>query len=88
MEALDASPLVKTWARSKAKIRYNLGSGHNYEPDLFVVYHDGRVFLEEIKGKIWDQRKHAKKVRMAEHYCRLRGWSYRILFEADLETVE
>jgi hypothetical protein len=28
-----------------------------------------------------------KKNRMAEVFCRMRGWKYRILFEKDLEDV-
>ena len=87
-QALDASPLVKDWTRSKAKIRYNLGAAHVYEPDILVTYHDGRVFLEETKGHIWDMRKHEKKVKMAEFWCKKRNWSYRLLFEKDLDIVE
>lgn len=87
MRALDASPLVKTWTRSRSRIRYRLGKKHLYLPDLFVVYHDGRVFLEEIKGRIFDPAKHRKKVLMAEAWCRARGWSYRIIFEDGLDTV-
>ena len=87
MQALDASPLVKTWHRSKVRIRYLLGIAHYYEPDLFVVYYDGRKFLEEIKGRIWSPNAYKQKVRMAEHYCRKKKWVYRVLFEEDIDTV-
>ena len=87
--ALDASPLVKTWGRSKARIRYKLGKRkRRYHPDIFVVYHDGRVFLEEVKGYVFNKRQFLKKNAMANFYCRAKGWTYRILYEKDLEKVE
>lgn len=88
-QALDASPLVKKWGRSKARIRYRVrGSKHRYHPDIFVVYHDGRVFIEEVKGFIFDKRAYFKKKLMAEWWCKRRGWTYRIVFQNKLEVVE
>ncbi len=87
--ALDASPLVKAWGRSKAKIRYRLGRRRKrYHPDIFVVYHDGRIFLEEVKGYVFNKRQFYKKKHMAEWLCRVRGWTYRVIYEVDLENVE
>jgi hypothetical protein len=88
-KALDESPLVKSWGRSKAKIRYRMGRRKKrYHPDIFVVYEDGRIFLEEIKGYIFSKRQYLKKKMMAEAYCKFRGWIYRVIFEEDLEKVE
>lgn len=87
-KALDNSPLVQDWGRPKTKIRYRLGkSKHNYHPDILVLYHDGRVYLEEVKGWIPNKRVFIKKKWMAEWYCRVKGWEYRVIFEKDLETV-
>lgn len=86
-KALDESPLVKYWARSKAKIRYNLGRRRRYHPDIFVVYHDGRIFIEEVKGFIFDKKVYIKKKRMAEWWCARKGYKYRVLFEKDIDTV-
>jgi TnsA-like endonuclease N terminal len=79
---------VKDWGRPKTKIRYKLGNRkRNYHPDILVLYHDGRIFLEEVKGVIFNKRQFIKKKHMAEWYCRAKGWTYRVLFEKDLETV-
>ncbi len=87
--ALDASPLVKTWGRSRAKIRYRLGRRKKrYHPDIFVVYHDGRIFLEEVKGYIFNRRQYLRKKIMTEGICKMRGWTYRVVFEDGLEKVE
>jgi hypothetical protein len=45
------------------------------------------VFIEEVKGHIFNKRVHLKKSRMARWWCRSKGWTYRILFEEDLEDV-
>jgi hypothetical protein len=59
-----------------------------YHPDIFVVYHDGRIFLEEVKGYVFNKRQFIKKNAMANFYCRAKGWTYRILYEKDLEKVD
>lgn len=86
---MDKSPLVKYWGRSKARIRYNLGrrGKHRYHPDIYVVYHDGRTFIEEVKGYIFDKRAFIKKKWMAEAFCKARGWTYRVIWRDDLDTV-
>jgi len=64
-----------------------MGRRRRYLPDIFVVYHDGRVFIEEVKGHIWNKRQFLKKKMMAELWCRARGYTYRVLYEGDLEKV-
>ena len=59
-----------------------------YHPDILVLYHDGRVFMEEVKGYIFNKRQFLKKKSMAEWFCKVRGWKYRVIFEGDLEKVE
>jgi hypothetical protein len=88
--ALDASPLVKYWTKSHGlKLRYRLyGKKRRYWPDILVFYHDGRVFLEEVKGHIFRQREFVKKKWAAQAYCGARRWRYRLIFEEDLERVD
>ena len=87
--ALDNSPLVKSWGRAKLRIRYKVGkSRHKYHPDIFVIYNDGRIFLEEVKGFIWNKKVFLKKKFMAEWLCKQRGWEYRVIYQDKLETVE
>jgi hypothetical protein len=45
------------------------------------------VFIEEVKGHIFDKRAFFKKKIMAQWWCKRRGWHYRVLFERDLEAV-
>ena len=86
--ALDAHPLVQDWGRPKLKIRYKLGKHkHNDHPDILVQYHDGRIFLEEVKGWIPNKRQFIKKKHMAVWYCEAKGWTYRVVFRDDLETL-
>jgi hypothetical protein len=87
-QALDNSPLVKTWGRAKLRVRYKVGSKkHLYHPDIFVIYNDGRIYLEEVKGYIFNKKVFLKKKFMAEWLCKQRGWEYRVLFEKDIDTV-
>ena len=70
------------------RIRYKMGTRkRRYHPDILVKYHDGRIFLEEVKGYIFNKRQFIKKKHMAEWLCRTRGWTYRVLYEEDLETT-
>jgi hypothetical protein len=70
------------------KIRYKMGKRKkNYHPDILVQYHDGQIFLEEVKGWIPNMRQVVKKKHMAEWYCAAKGWKYRMVFEKDLETL-
>jgi hypothetical protein len=89
-KALDASDKVKYWTKSHGlKLRYRLyGRKRRYWPDILVFYHDGRIFLEEVKGHIWRKKEFVKKKWAAQAYCGARKWKYRLIFEADLETVE
>jgi hypothetical protein len=88
--ALDSSPLVKTWTKKHGlRLPYRLrGKKRKYIPDLVVEYHDGRTFLEEVKGFIYNPAKFVMKNGIAKAYCKLRGWEYRIVFEEGLERVD
>lgn len=84
------SPLVKDWTKKHGlKLPYrHRNRKKRYIPDILVVYHDGRTYLEEVKGFIYAPAKFVKKNGIAKAYCNLRGWTYRLIFEADLEMVE
>ena len=88
--ALDASPLVKTWTKDhKIKIPYRFRNKRKkYIPDIVVEYHDGRKFLEEIKGYIYQPGKFVLKNGAAKLYCQMRGWTYRIIYKDGLEKIE
>ena len=89
-KALDENKLVEDWGRPKFTIRYRLGKSRrfrNYHPDILVRYVDGKVFLEEVKGRIYNPRQFMHKNIMARAYCAERNWIYRIIYEDDLEKT-
>lgn len=89
-KALDASPLVKTWTKDhKLRLPYRLGRRrHRYVPDIVVEYNDGRMFLEEVKGHVYDPLKFVMKNGTAKVYCALKKWTYRIIWEDGLDKVD
>lgn len=89
-KALDASELVKSWTKKHGlELHYKLrGRRHRYLPDILVEYKDGRIFLEEIKGRIWDHIAFGVKNLTAASYCFNRGMRYRIIFREQLELVD
>lgn len=88
-KALDESPLVESWTKNhNIKIRYKLGKRRKkYIPDILVKYKDGRVFIEEVKGYVWDKKKFAMKNLYAVSFCMSKGMTYRIIYSELLSTV-
>ncbi len=86
---LDSQPSVRDWTKDhKIKIPYVLKrKRHRYNPDILVTMEDGTVFLEEIKGRVWDVLKFHYKNFAALCYCKSKGWKFRILFEKDLKIL-
>lgn len=90
-KALDESSIVQDWGRPKFRIRYKWKTAKRgrklYHPDILVKYHDGRIFLEEVKGYLPNKRMFIRKNQMAKVFCKARGWEYRVVWEKDLETL-
>jgi hypothetical protein len=65
------------------------GDVHRYNPDLMIVFNDGRIRLEEIKGAILERDK--IRVDAKEKACltfvEKMGWEYKMLFKNDLRTI-
>lgn len=80
---------MKFWTKDhKIKIRYKEGNRYRkYNPDVLVEFHDGRKFLEEVKGKVWDRMNFVRKNIAALSWCQVKGMEFRIIYEAGLETV-
>lgn len=89
MQYLDAHPLVKTWTKNhKIRIGYKEGrKRRRYIPDFLVEMVDGRKFLEETKGFVWNRMNFARKNLAAMMWCSYRGITFRIIREEDLEAV-
>lgn len=88
MEFLDSCSVIRSWTRCHDLIvEYEVdGKMRSYVPDFLVVT-DGGTFLEEVKGWIRDERVHRAKFHAAVDFCNERGWSYRVLFKDDLESL-
>lgn len=82
--------MVKKWTKKHGlRLRYKVrGRKHRYLPDILVEYHDGRKFLEEVKGKVWDHLAFGAKNLTAASYCLLHGMRFRIVFREQLELVD
>lgn len=63
------------------------GRQHRYNPDILVEYHDGRVFLEEVKGRVFNRIVFGTKNLAALIYCSTRNMKYRVIFQEQLEVV-
>lgn len=71
------------------RIKYQLQrQRRTYLPDITVEYHDGRKFLEEVKGKIWNGLEFLFKNSAALRYCQAKRMTFRVLFKADLTRVD
>ncbi len=88
-KALDESPLVKKWTKAHGiRIQYReKNRRRNYLPDILVEYHDGSVFLEEVKGYVRDRWNFALKNVAAMLYCHQKGYTFRIVFREQLDSV-
>lgn len=88
-QALDLSPLVLKWTRNhRIKIPYRMGRRRRrYLPDILVHYLDGRIYLEEVKGKVWNRWEFALKNVAAMLYCYKMGYTFRIIFREQLDSV-
>jgi len=64
-----------------------LGKKHRYYPDILVVYCDGRKFVEEVKGRVWNRLAFGLKNLAAVSYCASHKMKYRIIFKEQLELV-
>lgn len=86
---MDISPLVQTWTKKhKIRIPYYLrGRKKHYLPDILVEYKDGSIYLEEVKGVIFNSMKFGLKNLAALGYCARHGIVYRIIYKEGLDTV-
>ncbi|MBT7915303.1 hypothetical protein HN588_15500 [Candidatus Bathyarchaeota archaeon] len=89
MTFLENADAVKTFkTRHGIVIPYILkDQARNYLPDILVEYHDGRQFLEEIKGFVRERDKFDAKCAAAIDFCRDNKMIYRVLYDCDLGVL-
>lgn len=78
----EVQPLVIPWKDCA-------GKRHTYTPDVHVIYANQQNIIYEIKYrsellKEWANLK--PKFKGAVHFCRKRGWRYKIMTEVEIRT--
>lgn len=80
--SFEVQPLVIPW-------KDPTGKGHTYTPDIHVIYIDKYNVIYEVKYRSelleeWAALK--PKFKGAIHFCRKRGWRYKIMTEVEIRT--
>ena len=85
MIQLDSDNKVVYWTKKhKIKILYKAKTGdfHYYIPDFKIIYSDGSVVIEEVKGRMTDDVK--IKTKYANVFCNNKGYVYRLITQREL----
>lgn len=85
MIQLDSDNKVVYWTKKhKIKILYKAKTGkfHYYIPDFKIIYSDGSVVIEEVKGRMTDDVK--IKAKYANVFCNNKGYVYRLITQREL----
>lgn len=82
MKELDEDVTVSHWTtKHRIVIAYVVdGINRRYIPDFKIVYNNGSVIIEEVKGYINDLRLHEAKVSAATQWAAHNGCSYTVNF--------
>lgn len=62
------------------KITDQQGKKRYYNPDFMIVYDDGSVVIEEIKGKLDETA--VAKIAAGKEFCKSKNWQFRIISSA------
>lgn len=83
MIQLDQDDSVISWTKNhNIKIKYIYNNYfHYYIPDFKVVTKD-TIYIEEVKGRIL--KKDPIKFKIAQEFCQLHNFTYKILYEKDI----
>lgn len=88
--ALDFDPWVTSLHVQPFTLTYGLGGRiRRYTPDIQVLYSDGAVVVYEVKPRetlLAEWTELHPRFRAAMHYCRQRGWRFRVVTERDIRT--
>lgn len=80
--------MVSWTKKHRIRIPYLLkGRKKHYLPDILVEYKDGSIYLEEVKGVVFNATKFGLKNLAALGFCARQGYVFRLIFKEGLETV-
>lgn len=83
MKELDLDNSVASWSRCQRAVTWvdEQGKEGSYKPDLEIVYHDGSIVIEEIKGRLSDDD--VRKTAAAKKFFASLGIVYRTIMDRD-----
>lgn len=89
-ECLEAFPDVLAYEVEPFKVQYTyLGEIHEYNPDLKIVYDDGRIEIWEIKpANQTTLPKNNAKWSACNQHCESRGYQFMVLTEVGLGKLK
>jgi hypothetical protein len=89
-ECLEAMPEVIQYEVEPFKVQYSfMGNIHEYNPDIQVLFDDGKIEIWEIKPD--NQTKLPKNVAKwaaCQDYCDARGYGFMVLTERGIEQLK
>lgn len=89
-ECLEGMPEVVKYDVEPFAVKYSFqGEVHDYNPDLSIVFDDGRVEIWEIKpAKQTTLEKNKAKWTACQQYCETRGWDFLVLTEVGIGRLK
>lgn len=77
-DLLECAPLVRRYCEQPLEIRYRWFDGpHRYVPDVAVELDDGRLYIVEVKPRLyWADGRNLAKWNAATQWCADRGWGF------------
>jgi hypothetical protein len=89
-ECLEALPDVIGYEVEPFKVQYSfMGEIHEYNPDLKVLFADGRVEIWEIKpANQTHLPKNSAKWSACNQYCEARGYGFMVLTEVGMDKLK
>jgi len=89
-ECLEAMPEVISYAVEPFAIQYTFeGNIHEYNPDLQIVFDDGRIEIWEIKpANQTTLPRNSAKWTACNQYCQARGFGFMVLTEVGMKKLQ
>lgn len=87
MKEIDFDKSVLSWKKCERKISWidSRGKECSYQPDFEIVYMDGTIVIEEVKGFMNDDEK--RKIDAGRSYAECNGLIYRVISSIEQFTT-
>ncbi len=79
-KVLDKDADVISFTKNEARVPYEFeGRMHTYIPDFIVKRASGKVFVEEVKGRIFNEKEWVAKQQAVKKYCKKHKMKFSVL---------